>query len=103
MLLPQTPDANSSVHTMTWVSYHTGHRYLMYMYHRYTDPLTRNTMSHRYIDTPIHETLSFHYCYMHIVTLPRIRDTHSVTPRSRRYGDVMATYIREVKTTSRVR
>ena len=26
-----------------------------------------------------------------------------VTPRSRRYGDVMATYIREVKTPSRVR
>jgi len=26
-----------------------------------------------------------------------------VTPRSRRYGDVIATYIREVKTTSRVR
>ena len=27
----------------------------------------------------------------------------SVTPRSQGYGDVMATYIREVKTTSRVR
>ena len=27
----------------------------------------------------------------------------NVTPQSRRYGDVMATYIREVKTTSRVR
>ena len=26
-----------------------------------------------------------------------------VTPRSQGYGDVMATYIREVKTTSRVR
>ena len=26
-----------------------------------------------------------------------------VTPRSRRYGDIMATYIREVKTPSRVR
>ena len=30
-------------------------------------------------------------------------EAYTVTPRSRRYGDVMATYIREVETPSRVR
>ena len=46
---------------------------------------------------PIHKTAQIRESFL------QFKQTANVTPRSPRYGDVMATYIRDVKTHSRVR
>jgi len=52
------------------ISYHTGHCYLMYTYHRYTDTITRYIMISYSCptDTRIHQFTEYHHficCYHH--------------------------------------
>jgi len=59
--------------TVTWISCHTGHCYLMYMYHCYTDTITHDTIYvfftlHWYMNTPFHYILSVH---IFVSSLPR--------------------------------
>ena len=67
--------------TVTYISCHTGHCYLMYMYHRYTYYDTPHYyfvfISHRYIAAPLHGIPSFYILLSSYMDSRHITVTHA--------------------------